>query len=39
MTLGGLEKKGQGFSEFVDDQVIENYYKYLDSQRKLGLLD
>ena len=39
MTLGGLEKKGQGFSEFVDDQVIENYYKYLDNQRKLGLLD
>jgi hypothetical protein len=39
MTLGGLEKKGQGFSELVDDQVIESYYKYLDSQRKLGLLD
>lgn len=39
MTLGGLEKKSQGFSEFIDDAVIENYYKYLDSQRKLGLLD
>ena len=39
MTLGGLEKKSEGFSEFIDDAVIENYYKYLDSQRKLGLLD
>jgi hypothetical protein len=39
MALGALEKRKAGVSEMIDDQVIENYYKYLDSQRKLGLLD
>lgn len=39
MALGALEKRKAGISEMIDDQVIENYYKYLDSQRKLGLLD
>jgi hypothetical protein len=39
MVLGALEKRKAGVSEMIDDQVIENYYKYLDSQRNLGLLD
>lgn len=39
MALGALEKRKAGISEMIDDQVIENYYKYLDAQRKLGLLD
>lgn len=39
MALGALEKRKSGVSEFVDDQVIENYYKYLNEQRNLGLLD
>ena len=39
MALGALEKRKAGVSEMIDDAVIENYYKYLDAQRKLGLLD
>jgi hypothetical protein len=39
MALGALEKRKAGISEMIDDQVIENYYKYQDAQRKLGLLD
>jgi hypothetical protein len=39
MALGALEKRKAGVSEMIDDEVIENYYKYLDAQRKLGLLD
>lgn len=38
MTLGALEKRKANFSEFVDQQVIDNYYKYLDQQRRLGLV-
>jgi hypothetical protein len=38
MALGALEKRKAGFSEFVDQQVIDNYYKYLDEQRRLGLI-
>jgi hypothetical protein len=38
MTLGALEKRKEKFSEFVDQQVIDNYYKYLDEQRRLGLI-
>lgn len=38
MTLGALEKRKEKFSEFVDQQVIDNYYKYLDQQRRLGLM-
>lgn len=38
MTLGALEKRKANFSELVDQQVIDNYYKYLDQQRRLGLI-
>jgi hypothetical protein len=38
MTLGALEKRKEKFSELVDQQVIDNYYKYLDEQRRLGLV-
>jgi len=37
MAIGGLEKKAAGVSELVDQQVIDNYYKYLEQQKKLGL--
>jgi hypothetical protein len=37
MAIGALEKRKAGFSELVDQQVIDNYYKYLDEQRRLGL--
>jgi hypothetical protein len=37
MAIGALEKRKENFSEFVDQQVIDNYYKYLDEQRRLGL--
>lgn len=39
MALGALEKRKSGVSEIVDQQVIDNYYNYLDQQRMLGLLD
>jgi hypothetical protein len=39
MTLGSLEKRKEGFSEFIDDQVIDSYYNYINNQKKLGLLD
>jgi hypothetical protein len=39
MVLGALEKRKYGVSEMVDDQMIENYYKYLAKQRSNGLLD
>jgi hypothetical protein len=39
MALGALEKRKSGVSELIDDQVIENYYKYLNEQKNLGLLD
>lgn len=38
MAIGALEKRGKNFSEFVDQQVIDNYYNYLDQQRKLGFI-
>jgi hypothetical protein len=37
MAIGALEKRKANFSEFVDQQVIDNYYKYLEQQRRLGL--
>lgn len=36
MAIGGLEKKSEGVSEFVDQQVIDNYYKNLEAIKKLG---
>jgi hypothetical protein len=30
MALGALEKRNERVSEFVDQQVIDNYYKYLE---------
>ena len=39
MALGALEKRKQGVSELIDQQVIDNYYNYLNEQRVLGLLD
>jgi hypothetical protein len=37
MAIGGLEKKSAGVSELVDQQVIDNYYKYLENLGKSGL--
>jgi hypothetical protein len=39
MVLGALEKRKEGVSELIDQQVIDNYYNYLDEQRLKGLLD
>lgn len=39
MALGALEKRKEGVSELIDQQVIDNYYKYLANQRAKGLLD
>jgi hypothetical protein len=39
MALGALEKRKEGVSEMIDQQVIDNYYKYLSDQRAKGLLD
>jgi len=36
MAIGGLEKKSAGVSELVDQQVIDNYYKYLEQLNKSG---
>jgi hypothetical protein len=37
MAIGGLEKKSKGVSELIDQQVIDNYYKYLENLGKSGL--
>jgi hypothetical protein len=37
MAIGGLEKSSKNVSELIDQQVIDNYYKYLENQNKLGL--
>ena len=37
MAIGGLEKKSAGVSELIDQQVIDNYYKYLEQLGKSGL--
>jgi len=37
MAIGGLEKKSAGVSELIDQQVIDNYYKYLEQMGKSGL--
>jgi hypothetical protein len=37
MAIGGLEKSSKNVSELIDQQVIDNYYKYLENQSKLGL--
>jgi hypothetical protein len=39
MALGALEKRKEGVSELIDQQVIDNYYNYLANQRAKGLLD
>jgi len=39
MALGALEKRKEGVSEMIDQQVIDNYYKYLADQRAKGLLE
>lgn len=37
MAIGGLQTKKDNFSELVDQQVIDNYYKYLEQLGKSGL--
>jgi hypothetical protein len=37
MAIGGLEKSSKNVSELIDQQLIDNYYKYLENQSKLGL--
>lgn len=39
MVLGALEKRKEGVSELIDQQVIDNYYNYIQQQRLRGLLD
>jgi hypothetical protein len=39
MALGALEKRKAGVSELIDQQVIDNYYNYLQQQQSRGLLD
>lgn len=39
MALGALEKRKEGVSEMIDQQVIDNYYNYLANQKAQGLLD
>lgn len=39
MALGALEKRKEGVSELIDQQVIDNYYKYLADQKAKGLLE
>lgn len=39
MALGALEKRKEGVSEIIDQQVIDNYYNYLAQQRAKGLLE
>jgi hypothetical protein len=39
MVLGAMEKRKSGVSELIDQQVIDNYYNYLEQQKLLGLLD
>jgi hypothetical protein len=34
MALGALEKRGAGVSQFVNQQLIDNYYKHVDDQLK-----
>jgi hypothetical protein len=38
-VLGALEKRNQGVSQIIDDQIIENISNYLTQQRRFGLLD
>jgi hypothetical protein len=37
MAIGGLEKKKDSISELVDQQVIDNYYKYMEQLKNSGL--
>jgi hypothetical protein len=37
-VIGALEKRGQGFSDVVDQEMIDNYYKYIEREMR-GLLD
>jgi len=37
MALGALEKRKQGVAEMIDQQVIDNYYRYLENQKAQGL--
>lgn len=34
MTLGALEKRKEGISELIDQQVVDNYYRYLEQLNK-----
>ena len=34
MTLGALEKRKEKISELIDQQAVDNYYKYLESIKK-----
>jgi hypothetical protein len=34
MVLGAMEKKKGGVSELIDQQVVDNYYKYLEDLKK-----
>jgi hypothetical protein len=33
-TLGAIEKRKEGFSQLIDKNVIENYYRYLNENKK-----
>ena len=33
MVLGAMEKRGEGFSELIDQESIASFYKWLESQR------
>jgi len=37
MVLGALEKRKQGASELIDQEVIDNYYRYLENQKAQGI--
>ena len=32
MVLGAMEKRGEGFSELIDQESIDSFYKWLESQ-------
>lgn len=33
-VLGAMEKRKMGVSEFIDDEAIDNYYKYLQDRKR-----
>jgi len=34
-VLGAMEKRKMGVSEFIDDEAIDNYYRYLQERKRL----